>query len=207
VPSARHHHHARTHGFTLLELLIVLTLGGLMMTAITTVITSELRLGRTLLLTQQRRSDWSRFTNFLANEVGEGRRVRTNTPPATLTADGCSLPTGGALLFSVTIPIATNQGLPVERNVHYYTTGTGTNTVLFRCGPDIEQTGRLDRTRRVFIPARLLSGIPLSAAIDPTQVSVTICNYTSPTCTVNAGGASAANIGPFSVRTRTMQIF
>jgi len=203
VPSARHHHHARTHGFTLLELLIVLMLGGLMMTAITTVITSELRLGRTLLLTQQRRSDWSRFTTFLANEVGEGRLV-TTSPRRTW--PGCRLPSGGRLLFSVTVEIAQDNSPPVERSVDYYTTGTGTNTVLFRCGPDIEETGRLDRDRRRFIPARLLSGIPLSAVTDANQVSVTICNYTSPACTVNAAGASAANIGPFSVRTRSILI-
>lgn len=202
MPSARHHHHARTHGFTLLELLIVLILGGLMMTAITTVITSQLRLGRTQLLTQQRRNDWSRFTNFLANEVGEARLV-TTTPTTT---PGCSLPDGGTLLFSVTVPIATDLGAPVERNVTYYTTGTGTNTVLFRCGPDIEADGRLDRDRRIFNSARLLSGIPLSAVTDANLVSVTICNYTSPACTVNAAGASAANIGPFSVRTRSIRI-
>ena len=203
MPSARCHHHARTHGFTLLELLIVLMLGGLMMTAITTVITSQLRLGRTQLLAQQLRSDWSRFTTFLANEVGEARLVtttRTTTPP------GCRLPAGGRLLFSLTVPIAQINQAPVERDIAYYTTGTGTNTVLFRCGPDIEETGRLDRDRRVFTPARLLSGIPLSAVTDANQVSVTICNYTSPACTVNAAGASAANIGPFSVRTRSIRI-
>lgn len=206
MPSARHHHHARTHGFTLLELLIVLMLGGLMMTAITTVITSELRLGRTLLLTQQRRSDWSRFTTFLANEVGEGRLVRTNTPLATLILDNCAPPTGYALLFSVSVEVARDNVTPVPRNVHYYTTGTGTNTVLFRCGPRILPNGRLDHFIRDFMPRRLLSGIPLSAVTDANQVSVTICNYTSPACTVNAAGASAANIGPFSVRTRSIQI-
>ena len=214
MPSARYHHQARTQGFTLLELLIVVLVGGLLMAAITTVITSQLRLGRTQLLTQQRRSDWSRFTYFLANEVGEGRLVRTNTPASTLTADDCSLPTGGALLFSVTVPIPTDLGRTIERNVHYYTTGTGTDTVLFRCGPEIlaptvaepDIGGRLDTINRLFTPARLLSGIPLSAVTDANQVSVTICNYTSPACTLNAAGASAANIGPFSVRTRSMLI-
>jgi len=203
MPSARYHHQARTQGFTLLELLIVVLVGGLLMAAITTVITSQLRLGRTQLLTQQRRSDWSRFTYFLANEVGEGRLV-TNTP--TRTWPGCILPRGGTLLFSVTVEIAQDNSAPVERSVDYYTTGTGTNTVLFRCGPDIEPNGRLDIDRRVFTPARLLSGIPLSAVTDANQVSVTICNYTSPACTVNAAGASAANIGPFSVRTRSILI-
>ena len=203
MPSARHHHHARTHGFTLLELLIVLTLGGLMMTAITTVITSELRLGRTQLLTQQRRSDWSRFTTFLANEVGEGHLVTTSP---TTTPPGCRVPRGGMLLFSLTVAIADDIGDPVERDVHYYTTGTGTNTVLFRCGPPILDDGRLSDATRRFTPARLLSGIPLSAVTDANQVSVTICNYTSPACTVNAAGASAANIGPFSVRTRSILI-
>ena len=202
MPSSRHHHHARTHGFTLLELLIVLMLGGLMMTAITTVITSQLRLGRTQLLTQQRRSDWSRFTTFLANEVGEGHRV-TTTP--TTRPPGC--PRRGSLLFSLTIAVAEDTGVPPEMQVHYYTTGTGTNTVLFRCGPYIKETGRLDTDRRRFMEAPLLSGIPLSAVTDANQVSVTICNYTSPACTVNAAGASAANIGPFSVRTRSIQIF
>ncbi len=203
MPSARHHHHARTHGFTLLELLIVLMLGGLMMTAITTVITSELRLGRTQLLAQQRRSDWSRFTTFLANEVGEGRLVTTS--PAR-TWPGCRRLRGERLLFSVTVEIAQDNSEPVQRSVDYYTTGTGTDTVLFRCGPDIDPDGRLDRDLRVFTPARLLSGIPLSAVTDATEVSVTICNYTSPACTVNAAKASAANIGPFSVRTRSMLI-
>jgi prepilin-type N-terminal cleavage/methylation domain-containing protein len=205
VPSARCHH-ARTHGFTLLELLIVLMLGGMIMTAITTVITSQLRLGRTQLLAQQRRSDWSRFTTFLANEVGEGHRVRTDTPPGTLNAANCPLPAGGVLLFSVTVPIATDDGAPVERNVHYYTTGNGENTILFRCGPLIRDNGRLDVIERLFTPARLLAGIPLSAVTDANEVSVTICNYTTPACTVNAAGAGAANIGPFSVRTRSIRI-
>lgn len=203
MPSARHHRHARTHGFTLLELLIVLTLGGLMMTAITTVITSQLRLGRTLLLTQQRRSDWSRFTTFLANEVGEGHLVTTS--PTTQPPRACKLPDGGRLLFSLTVAVTEDTGDPVEREVRYYTTGTGTNTVLFRCGPLIRDDGRLN-IDRIFTPARLLSGIPLSAVTDANQVSVTICNYTSPACKVNAAGASAANIGPFSVRTRSIQI-
>lgn len=203
MPSSRHHHHARTHGFTLLELLIVLMLGGLMMTAITTVITSQLRLGRTQLLTQQRRSDWSRFTTFLANEVGEAHRVTTT--PSTR-PPGCRLQDGERLLFRLTAAVAEDTGVPPEMEVHYYTTGTGTNTVLFRCGPYIRETGRLNTDQRRFMPAVLLSGIPLSAVTDANQVSVTICNYTSPACTVNAAGASAANIGPFSVRTRSIQI-
>ena len=102
----------------------------------------------------------------------------TTTPP------GCKLPEDGRLLFSLTVPIAHDTGQPVERDMIYYTTGTGTNTVLFRCGPDIQETGRLDLERRKFNPARLLSGIPLSAVTDANQVSVTICNYTSPACTV-----------------------
>jgi len=206
VPSARHPQRPRSGGFTLPELLIVVVLGGLLMAGISTAITSQVRLSRTQLLTQQRRSDWSRFTYFLSNEVGEGRLVRTNTPAATLTADGCTIPGGGALLFSVTVPIATDSGDPVVRNVHFYTTGTGTNTVLFRCGPPIQSSGRLNSATPTFTPARLLSGIPLSAVTDANQVSVTICSYTSPACTENAGGASAANIGPFSVRTRSILI-
>ncbi|MFM7395229.1 MAG: prepilin-type N-terminal cleavage/methylation domain-containing protein, partial [Cyanobium sp.] len=199
------HRHARTHGFTLLELLIVLMLGGLMMTAITTVITSQLRLGRTQLRAQQLGSDWSRFTTFLANEVGEGELVTTS--PTTPPSSGCRVPGGGRPLFSLTVAIAEDTGDPVWREVYYYTTGTGENTVLWRCGPAIEPDGRLNNTIRDFIPAQLLSGIPLSAAIDANQVSVTICNYTSPACTLNAAGASGANIGPFSVHTLTIQIF
>lgn len=209
MPSARHPHHARTQAFTLLELLIVVLLGGLMMGAITSVIVSQLRLGRTQLRAQQLRSDWSRFTYFLANEVGEGRLVSTTTPASTLAAvcaGSPALPSGSTLLFSVTVPIATNLGSPIVRDVHYVTTGSGTNTALFRCGPEILSTGRLDTAQRIFPTARLLTGIPLSAVTDANQVSVTICNYTSPACAVNAGGASAANIGPFSVRTRSTLI-
>jgi hypothetical protein len=180
----------------MLELLIVVVVGGLVVTAISTVITSQVRLTRNQLLAQQRRTDWSRFTYFLANEVGEGREVSTSTTAAALTADGCTLPTGGALLFSVRVPIATNTGAPVERNVHYYTTGTGTNTAIFRCGPPILDTGRLNSTITTFTPARLLAGIPVTATVDATNpVSVTL----TPSIT-------GANIGPFSVRTRSIRI-
>jgi prepilin-type N-terminal cleavage/methylation domain-containing protein len=195
VPSARHPQRAPSRGFTLLELLIVVVLGGLVLAAITTVITSQVRLSRTQLLAQQRRSDWSRFTYFLANEVGEGRLVRTDTPAATLTADGCTLPSGGALLFSVSVPIATDTGNPVERNVHFYTTGTGTNTAIFRCGPPIQTSGRLNSATTTFTPARLLAGIPITAAVDANNVSVTL----TPSIT-------GANIVPFAVRTRSVRI-
>lgn len=178
------------------ELLIVVVLGGLVLAAITSVITSHVRLSRNQLLAQQRSSDWTRFTYFLANEVGEGRQVSTSTTAAALTADGCTLPAGGALLFSVRVPIATDAGAPVERNVHYYTTGTGTGTALFRCGPPIQTTGRLNSATATFTPARLLAGIPVTAAVDATNpVSVTL----TPSIT-------GANIGPFAVRTRSILI-
>ncbi len=194
MPPAPHRLRARTTGYTMLELLIVVVVGGLVVTAISTVITSQVRLTRNQLLAQQRRTDWSRFTYFLANEVGEGREVSTSTTAAALTADGC--PADGALLFSVRVPIATDAGAPEERNVHYYTTGTGTNTALFRCGPPILDTGRLNSTTTTFTPARLLAGIPITAAVDATNpVSVTL----TPSIT-------GANISPFAVRTRSIRI-
>lgn len=206
MPPAPHRLRARTTGYTMLELLIVVVVGGLVVTAISTVITSQVRLTRNQLLAQQRRTDWSRFTYFLANEVGEGRLVRTNATAAELSADGCTLPSGGNALFTIRVPIATDAGAPVERNVHFYTTGTGTTTALFRCGPPILTTGRLNSATTAFTPARLLAGIPLSAVTDAAQVSLTICNYTSPACTVAASAGTPANIGPFAVRTRSILI-
>jgi hypothetical protein len=190
-------------GFTLAELLIVVALGLLVTTTAGTVAISSARSERSQFRSQQRHNDWTRFTYFLANEVGEGGRVRTNASPAELASNGCSLPGDGSILFTVDIPIATDTGTPVRRSVHYYTSGTGENTILFRCGPEITREGRLATGSTSFMPARLLSGIPLSAATDSNQVSVTICNYTSPTCNENASGAGAGNIGPFSVRTRS----
>jgi hypothetical protein len=187
----------------LVELLIVVSLGLLVTTTAGTVAISSARSERSQFRAQQRHNDWTRLTYFLANEVGEGGRVRTNTPSADLASNSCSLPSGGRLLFTVDIPIATDTGTPVRRSVHYYTTGSDDNTILFRCGPPIRDDGRLNDTATTFTPARLLSGIPLSAATDSNQVSVTICNYTSPTCNENASGTGAGNIGPFSVRTRS----
>lgn len=189
--------------FTLVELLIVVALGVLVTTTAGTVAISSARSERSQFRAQQRHNDWSRLSSFLANEVGEGGRVRTNTPPADLASNGCSLPAGGSLLFSVDIPIATDTGTPVRRSVHYYTTGSDESTILFRCGPPINANGRLNAVTTSFTPARLLSGIPLSAVTDSNQVSVTICNYTSPACAEIASGTGAGNIGPFSVRTRS----
>lgn len=218
MPHAPQRHRTGSSGFTLLELLLVVVLGGLVLAAITSVITSTIRAGRTQLLAQQRRTDWTRFTYFLANEVGEGCQVRTSTatpsasddpncPPATATAlssAGCSVPVGSSLLFIVVVPIVPIAGVnPIPRNIVYYTTGTGTNTAVFRCGPPIlaptvaqpEIGGRLDAAVTAFTPARLLAGIPITAAVDANRVSVTL----TPSIT-------GANIGPFAVRTRSILI-
>ena len=222
MPPTPHRLRARTTGYTMLELLIVVVVGGLVVTAISTVITSQVRLTRNQLLAQQRRTDWSRFTYFLANEVGEGCQVRTSTvtasasddpncpPPtaASLSGSGCAVPSGSSLLLIIVVPIV--QAVtpitslnPVPRNIVYYSTGTGTSTTVFRCGPPIlaptltqpEIGGRLNAAVTTFTPARLLAGIPITAAVDANNVSVTL----TPSIT-------GANIGPFSVRTRSIVI-
>jgi len=176
----------RKSGFTLLEALLVLVIGGLVMAAAGSVISAVLRSQRAQLLVQQRRSDWSRFTTFLSHEVGEGSAVSV-TPPA---SNPCAT-SMDSFLFSIAVPIATNTGAPVDRQVHYYTTGTGTNTTVFRCGPGIETSGRLQSAGTT--TARLIAGIPLAAAVDANNVIVTL-----------TPSISGANIGPFAVRTRSI---
>lgn len=163
----------------------MLVIGGLVMATISSVITAVVRSQRAQLLAQQRRSDWSRFTTFLSHEVGEGRAVSLTAPASNPCATAM-----GAFLFTITVPIATDTGAPVEREVHYYTTGTDTNTTVFRCGPGIATTGRLQQAGTT--TARLIAGIPLTAAVDG-NVIVTL----TPSIT-------GANIGPFAVRTRSM---
>lgn len=170
----------------MLEAMIVLVIGGLVMAAISSVITAVVRSQRTQELAQQRRSDWSRFTSFLSHEVGEGQSVST-TPSA---SNNC--PTDG-FLFSVTVPIATNDGAPVKRDVVFFTTGTGTNTTVFRCGPGIDSTGRLQQSGST--TARLIAGIPLTAVVDPNDNNVIV------TLTPSISGA---NLTPFAVRTRSI---
>ena len=210
APSAPHHQRARPRGYTLLELLIVVVLGGLVLAAISTVILSQVRLTRNQLLAQQSRSDWSRFTYFLANEVGEGCQVYATTTASANDNPICNpanaavgtnvsdCTSGAVVLFVVVVPIVpTNLATPSpdQRNI-YYTAGTGTNAgTLFRCGPPILQSGRLDSTITTFTKTPLLSGIPITATVDANNVSVTL----TPSIT-------GANISPFAVRTRSILI-
>ncbi|MCT0207752.1 prepilin-type N-terminal cleavage/methylation domain-containing protein [Synechococcus sp. CS-1332] len=145
LPSAR--------GFTMVELLIGITLGGIAVAAAASVMVSHMNSTNATMWAVQLQRDLSKF-NFLVNsEANEACRLQSGTPPAndTVCTPGtvavpvsCATVTGPATNFNLLVPMDVANNDPEER-VITYSFNAGTGQVL-RSGPRILSNGRLDAT-------------------------------------------------------------
>lgn len=142
---------AKSHGFTLVELLIGTVLGGIAVAAAASVIVSHLNSTNATIWAVQLQRDLSKFNYLLNSEAVEACRVQAGTPPANDTACvpgtfatplSCATVTGPATNFSLLVPLDVANADPVERVITYR---LDSGRVL-RDGPRILTSGRLDTT-------------------------------------------------------------
>lgn len=154
-------------GFTLVELLLTVVLGGLLVAATAVVLVGATRARRGQQTILQLRSSWARLTTLLAAEVGEGSRLQSG-----VTTSGCS--STQASLLTITVPVDTPSSATLNtRQIHYYLQATADGPSLRRCGPPILASGSLDATATTPVDAELVSGLTLAAAVDAVGTSVT----------------------------------
>jgi prepilin-type N-terminal cleavage/methylation domain-containing protein len=120
-------------GFTLVELLIVLALGGTVLGVAGTVLLQNIRSSITIEQNQQALNELGRIAAFIELEVSEAIAISRGV------ANPCNA-AGAAEMFTLSVPISEATSRPIQ----YYTTGSGANTVLWRCGPPVNNNGTLN---------------------------------------------------------------
>jgi prepilin-type N-terminal cleavage/methylation domain-containing protein len=136
-------------GFTLVELLLGVLLGGITLAAAAQIVVSHLNSTNTTIWSSQIQRDLSKFNFLLSSEAEEGCRLQSGAAPANGTAcapppaispcNGVAAPLGN---LNILVPMAVANNDPVGRVITYKLVG---NQVL-RDGPRILTTGRLDST-------------------------------------------------------------
>lgn len=130
-------------GFTLVELLIVAALGSLALATVTFVLVRSIRTSISIELNQQVLNELVRVATFIELEVGEAAADEDNNAAIQLggsSAVSCDPPSGTPAAFTLTLPDPPNA----SRTIQYYATGSGGNTILWRCGPPVLNNGTLD---------------------------------------------------------------
>lgn len=129
-------------GFTLVELLIAITVGTIVAVAAGELTQSSLRTGASLEDLQRLRTDWDRTSNFIQSEVVMSQRVFTD--PSTLNLAQCSSPTIKKTEFAFGLEF--KRSLPpaiyfIRNNVQADNLEWAGDSSLWRCGPSIDLNG------------------------------------------------------------------
>jgi prepilin-type N-terminal cleavage/methylation domain-containing protein len=117
-------------GFTLVELLVTLVLGGMLMGLASSVITSHLRTTQKQSELQRMRDHWGRINFFLETEIREGQSLGTE--------QGEGICADKSRVLTITVPNPAAPGSPGR--ILYYNNGVD----LWRCGPSVNRDGTLD---------------------------------------------------------------
>ncbi len=138
-------------GFTLVELLIGLVLGGITLGMTAIVVVSYIRSTGRALWTGQMEQDYGRISRLMKTEISEACLVQVSGSPsttATLPATPCTpasatpcTTTTGTTLFLL-VPVTGTNGTVTHRVISY----SRTNDQLLRTGPPITATGALNTT-------------------------------------------------------------
>jgi prepilin-type N-terminal cleavage/methylation domain-containing protein len=127
-------------GFTLVELLIVAALGSLALGIVALVLVRTIRTSVTIERNQQALNELGRIATFIELEVGEAAEDDDNEAIRT----GAPNPCGAAGTEAFTLNLPNPDATPSFRTIQYYTTGTGRNATLWRCGPPVQNSGNLN---------------------------------------------------------------
>ncbi len=143
-------------GFTLVELLIGVVLGGISLAAVASVAVSHIRYTNRVTWSTQTQRDIAKINSFLAVEA---REACSYTAGATAPANWATSPmptpspcttactSGAGTQLRMLVPFSTNvTAQPVPRVIRYYTSVNATTgrTELLRDGPRILVSGQLD---------------------------------------------------------------
>jgi type II secretory pathway pseudopilin PulG len=186
----RHQSRRAIAAFTLVELLIVSVIGGLILAAVARIAVSHIQASGSQLRIQQLRTGWGKLTSFIATEVAEADQITTGTQPATCANMARSTPlfTLRVPLYDLNTPPTVADLQPTAPFIHYYTIGTGADTVIWRCGPPIygmpvgtdkHRAGQLQPPPASSVASPLISGIGISSSVDTTTNTLTITPTTS----------------------------
>lgn len=128
-------------GFTLVELLIVATIGSILTITASNALVSQMRTGGSLAASQSVRQEWNRTTHFIESEAALSERVITNS--ANINLNQCTTAiSSDEFRFALDI----RRDLPLA--IYYIKNNTdeqalklkGTHS-LYRCGPGINREG------------------------------------------------------------------
>jgi prepilin-type N-terminal cleavage/methylation domain-containing protein len=150
-------------GFTLVELLIVLALGGTALGVAATVLVRNIRSSINLEQNQQALNELGRIAAFIELEVGEAAAEGATNAIRTGVANPCGATGSPQEAFTLTLP---NPG-GISRTIQYYTIGSGGNTTLWRCGPPVLNNGTLNYNVN---PTAFPLGFNLSINIPPVTI-------------------------------------
>lgn len=142
------------------ELIISTVVGMGLLMAISQILISKTRTTTTSMSNLQRRVAWNKLTDLLAAESSEGNQLST----AAVMTGPCVTNGVTRSLFTISVPVLNATGTTLtNRNIHYYQVGTGTGSVIRRCGPDVGTSGALNADpTSASIDAVVITGIPIS---------------------------------------------
>lgn len=139
-------------GFTLIELMISLSLGLLVLGATTFVITTHIRSTAASERSQRVRDDANRLNYLLQVEAGEASRIRQN-----VAVTQCAGAPNSLFTLDIPLPTGTAGDSANITSVHYYNKGSN----FVRCGPSINRNGSLNFSGG-FLEGTVSSGTQLS---------------------------------------------
>lgn len=120
---------ARRSGFTLVELLITVALGGMLLAMAIHVITTHIRITSRQEALQRLRDHWGLVSHLINTEALEGSTLQRSQAMENCEGGGSSI---------LTILLSN----PDQTPIHYYQLGNTHD--LWRCGPEIQRSGHLN---------------------------------------------------------------
>lgn len=126
-----------TKGFTLVELLIAISVGSVLIGMLGTLLISEIRTGINQELSQRSKEDFVRIVALIDADISEGSQLSI---PGSLS--GCSGATGTSLV-SISVPYGfdASSNSTNSSTIVYFAKPDGT---LSRCGPPFQANGSLN---------------------------------------------------------------
>ncbi len=193
-------------GFTLVELLVSLLVGGLVVAAAGTALLSHLRSSERAEALERQRADWTRSTFFLEAEVALSQEVISGTALAALT-----IPATCAALSSANLRFALRLQpniAPVLYAVKPSEPPWLPANSLWRCGPEIDATGAYaaDTTPSLRLLVDGLDGaasgggLSVSAAADDRRLTYTLGLLGLARNTYSQRSTSQGRVMPYYVR-------
>ena len=160
-------------GFSLVELLLAASLGGLLCIVAADAMITHLRSNASLEATERLRSDWSRTSHFIESEIALSERVLTN--PESINLNQCTPAIDGTTEFRFALEI--RRDLPPA--IYFVRTNSDDeqqvvwngSQSLFRCGPSIDVNGNYTNVitgsdQQTVLASRLVDGLGTSCTLE-----------------------------------------